>query len=135
MGPFRDGRACGFGNARKGAPDRPVPNAYKRLCNRAIGVAQNDIDRRNDDHGQQGRRCKAEQERNRKPLEDRVKQNRACADHRGKRGEQDRLESYRSRIEQHLAQRLFLARAMANEIHQKDRIAHDNAGERNKADH
>ena len=47
----------------------------------------------------------------------------------------DRLEANRAGFQQHLAQGFSLPRAVADEIDQQDRVAHDNAGERDESDH
>jgi hypothetical protein len=67
--------------------------------------AQHDVDRRDDQHGQQRRRGQAEQQRDRQPLEDRVGQDHRRADHRRERRQQDRLEADGAGLEQHVGQR------------------------------
>src|ERR1019366_9036237 len=89
----------------------------------------------NDEDREQRRRRQPEQERNRQALKDRIEQNGRGADHGRERGEQDRLEAHRAGFQHHFAQRLSLTAAVTNEIDQQDRVANDDAGERDESDH
>ncbi|MPL73164.1 hypothetical protein SDC9_18957 [bioreactor metagenome] len=93
------------------------------------------VDRRDHQHGEQRRAEQPEQQRDRQPLEDRVGEDHHRADHRRDRGEQDRLEPDRPRLDQHVDVRLALVIAVADEVHQQDRVAHDDARQRDEADH
>ena len=57
------------------------------------------------------------------------------ADHRRRRRQHDRLEPRRAGFNQRRAQRRALRAARADEVDEQDRVAHDDAGERDEADH
>src|ERR1019366_6169484 len=57
------------------------------LCGRPAVIAQDDVDRRDHEDGEQGRGRQAEQQGDRKALEDRIEQDHAGADHRRRRGQ------------------------------------------------
>src|SRR5208283_4596828 len=54
---------------------------------------------------------------------------------RGERGEQDRLEANGSGLQEHVDQRPVGRARMADEVDEQYGIAHDDAGERDEADH
>jgi hypothetical protein len=83
----------------------------------------------------QRRRDQAEEQRDREPLEDRIEQDHRRPDHRRDSRQQDRLEAHGTGLEQHVHQRLARVVGVADEVDQQDRVAHDDAGERDEADH
>src|SRR6516225_9539992 len=99
------------------------------------GLPERDVNGGYDENGEQRRRGEAEQERNRQALENWIEQNGGSADHGRERGEQNRLETHRTCFQDHVAQGFALAATVADEVDEQDGVAHDDAGECNKADH
>src|SRR5579884_783220 len=107
--------------------------ALSKPCRLLTIIAQPHINRWDDENRQYRRGGKAKNERDRKTLEDRVGDDEGRADHRRRRGEEDRLEPDCSCFKERLAQHRAFRAPVADEIDEQDRIAHDDARERNKA--
>ena len=121
-------------------PGRSAAKVRQGCCSKGAGrpavVSQPDIARRNDKDGQRRRRREAEYERDCEFLEDRIGENERRADHRRRGSEHDRLEPRRAGFDQCVPQRnLAVDLPAADEIDEEDRVADDNARERDEADH
>ncbi len=90
---------------------------------------------RDDHQGEEGGDQRAEQQRHRHALEDRIRQQHHRADDQRQRGDQDRPQADASGEHDGVAHRHAAADLRAGEFDQQDRISDDDAGERDETDH
>ena len=120
---------CGFG----GWHGRAVGCFTMRDVLHCLGIFH--TTQRDDDQRQQCGHHPAHHQRNRHALENRIRQDHGRADHQRKCCDDDRSRAGGASVDHRVFDGHAFGHRLTREIHQQDRIAHNNPGQRDKADH